>query len=516
MGLFSNNKKPCPICGNATPRLLPTKVEGVPICKECDKKIDLPNGVLDSMTLDDFRRYIDFYNKNQVLRERFHPEYRFGFGAFNTQLVLDVTNGLFRLKDDESTIVFEKSALKSFRITEDKEPLFTGTAAGLVCAESKNPERVRLLAPRIEQFKLQRSDYERIMQAERVQYLDRTNEEWRERERELEFHKPEFRESSPFRQFVVELELDHPYWKAYRNELDAPEFDDDYPSVDSFLHKYDEKVNELHTLARNLMQFIAPGAPETGAASAAQAAAPAQAGGAPSTVEELKQVGGKMILQGTVRLDTLYLTAGDDAPQQNAQKYYKNYRKAKTAEEKLTEQIGLAQTELTYIDSVFESLALAENERDLNEIRAELAEQGYVRRRAGKKNQKQPALSAPLKFRTSDGFTVLVGRNNRQNDKLTMKDANNNDIWFHTKNIPGSHTVLVTDGKAPTETAMEEAAVLAAQHSRAKDSAQVPVDYTQIRYVSKPQGAKPGMVIYVQYKTVYVDPTTESKAKQQS
>ena len=203
-------------------------------------------------------------------------------------------------------------------------------------------------------------------------------------------------------------------------------------------------------------------------------------------------------------------------PQQNAQKYYKNYRKAKTAEEKLTEQIGLAQTELTYIDSVFESLALAENERDLNEIRAELAEQGYVRRRAGKKTQKQPALSAPLKFKTSDGFTVLVGRNNRQNDKLTMKDANNNDIWFHTKNIPGSHTVLVTDGKAPTETAMEEAAVLAAQHSRAKDSAQVPVDYTQIRYVSKPQGAKPGMVIYVQYKTVYVDPTTESKAKQQS
>ena len=203
-------------------------------------------------------------------------------------------------------------------------------------------------------------------------------------------------------------------------------------------------------------------------------------------------------------------------PQQNAQKYYKNYRKAKTAEEKLTEQIGLAQTELTYIDSVFESLALAENERDLNEIRAELAEQGYVRRKASKKNQKQPALSAPLKFKTSDGFTVLVGRNNRQNDKLTMKDANNNDIWFHTKNIPGSHTVLVTDGKAPTETAMEEAAVLAAQHSRAKDSAQVPVDYTQIRYVSKPQGAKPGMVIYVQYKTGYVDPTTESKAKQQS
>lgn len=197
-------------------------------------------------------------------------------------------------------------------------------------------------------------------------------------------------------------------------------------------------------------------------------------------------------------------------PQQNAQKYYKNYRKAKTAEEKLTEQIDLAKIDLEYLDSVFESLSLAQNERDLNEIRAELADQGYARRqRNTKKNQKAPAVSAPLKFTTSEGFTVYVGRNNRQNDKLTMKDSNNNDIWFHTKNIPGSHTVLVTDGKQPTDKAMEEAAVLAAKHSRAKDSSQVPVDYTQIRHVFKPQGAKPGMVNYVNYKTVFVDPTKE-------
>ncbi len=197
-------------------------------------------------------------------------------------------------------------------------------------------------------------------------------------------------------------------------------------------------------------------------------------------------------------------------PQQNAQKYYKNYRKAKTAEEKLTEQIELAKTDLEYLDSVFESLSLAQNERDLNEIRAELADQGYAKRqRNTKKNQKAPAVSAPLKFTTSEGFTVFVGRNNRQNDKLTMKDSNNNDIWFHTKNIPGSHTVLVTDGRQPTDKAMEEAAILAAKHSRAKDSSQVPVDYTQIRHVFKPQGAKPGMVNYVNYKTVFVDPTKE-------
>lgn len=210
------------------------------------------------------------------------------------------------------------------------------------------------------------------------------------------------------------------------------------------------------------------------------------------------------------------------SPQQNAQKYYKNYRKAKTAEEKLTEQIAIAEKELEYLDSVLESLAMAETERDLNEIRAELSEQGYARAQRQQKGQrplkngkngktaKQPALSAPMKFTTSDGFTVLVGRNNRQNDRLTLRDSNNNDIWFHTKNIPGSHTVLVTEGRIPTETAMREAAVLAARYSRARDSAQVPVDYTQIRHVSKPQGARPGMVIYVQYRTVYVDPKEEA------
>lgn len=194
---------------------------------------------------------------------------------------------------------------------------------------------------------------------------------------------------------------------------------------------------------------------------------------------------------------------------QNAQKYYKEYRKAKTAEEKLTEQIDLAGKELVYLESVLDALARAETERDLSEIRAELQEQGYLRKLRSKK-EKPAAVSAPMKFTSSDGFTILVGRNNRQNDKLTLKTANNNDIWFHTKNIPGSHTVLVTEGRTPTETAMEEAAQLAALHSRAKDSAQVPVDYTQIRNVSKPQGAKPGMVIYVNYKTIYVTPEKES------
>lgn len=191
-------------------------------------------------------------------------------------------------------------------------------------------------------------------------------------------------------------------------------------------------------------------------------------------------------------------------PAQNAQRYYKRYHKARTAEEMLTQQIAQAQQELAYVDTVFEELSRAETEHDLAEIRAELTEQGYVRAPRGK--QKPPAASQPLAFVSSDGFRILVGRNNRQNDRLTMKQAGNNDLWFHTKNIPGSHTILVTDGRTPTPAAMEQAAKLAAFHSKSRDSAQVPVDYTEVRYVSKPQGAKPGMVIYVNQKTLYVTP----------
>lgn len=191
-------------------------------------------------------------------------------------------------------------------------------------------------------------------------------------------------------------------------------------------------------------------------------------------------------------------------PAQNAQKYYKAYRKARTAEEKLTEQIQQAQQELEYLDTVFEELSRASVERDLSEIRLELVEQGYIR--AQKSRQKPPAAAAPLEFTSSDGFRILVGRNNRQNDRLTMKEANNNDLWLHTKNIPGSHTILVTEGREPSETAIREAALLAAAHSRGRESSQVPVDYTQVRHVSKPSGAKPGMVIYVDYNTIYVTP----------
>ena len=131
-------------------------------------------------------------------------------------------------------------------------------------------------------------------------------------------------------------------------------------------------------------------------------------------------------------------------------------------------------------------------------------EQGYIKR--NKNARQKPAVLPPLEYTTSDGFKVLVGRNNKQNDTLTMKTASKRDWWFHTKDIPGSHTIVISDGKEITETAVIEAARIAAFHSKAKESTNVPVDYTLIKNVSKPNGAKPGMVIFVNNRTVYVDP----------
>ncbi len=188
----------------------------------------------------------------------------------------------------------------------------------------------------------------------------------------------------------------------------------------------------------------------------------------------------------------------------NAQKYYKEYRKAKTAEEILQQQIALGESELRYLESVSDALSRAADSRDLEELRRELEQSGYLR--AKKEKRRAAAPTRPLTFRSDDGFTILVGRNNVQNDQLTTRTAKGSDWWFHTKNIPGSHTVILTEGVEPPETTLRQAAILAATHSKAASSAQVPVDYTRIRHVKKPSGAKPGMVIYENNRTVYVTP----------
>lgn len=194
-------------------------------------------------------------------------------------------------------------------------------------------------------------------------------------------------------------------------------------------------------------------------------------------------------------------------PAQNAQKYYSVYRKSVTAEKKLAEQIALGEEELQYIDSVFDALTRADSENEVNELRLELAEQGYIRavRLKGKPPKSQP----PIEYLSSDGYTIFAGRNNKQNDKLTLKTAAKTDIWLHTHNIAGSHVIIVTDGTTPPDKTIEEAAIIAAVNSKAKDSAQVPVDYCLDKFVKKPAGAKPGMVIFTNNKTAYVNPDAQ-------
>lgn len=194
-------------------------------------------------------------------------------------------------------------------------------------------------------------------------------------------------------------------------------------------------------------------------------------------------------------------------PSQNAQKYYSEYRKSLTAEKKLAEQIALGEEELKYIDSVFDSLTRANTENEVNELRLELAEQGYIR--AVRLKGKPPKSNPPAEYLSSDGYTILLGRNNKQNDKLTLKTAAKTDIWLHTHNIPGSHAIIVTNGETPPDSTIEEAAIIAAVNSKAKDSSQVPVDYCLVKFVKKPVGAKPGMVIFTNNKTLYVTPDKE-------
>ena len=194
-------------------------------------------------------------------------------------------------------------------------------------------------------------------------------------------------------------------------------------------------------------------------------------------------------------------------PAQNAQHYYGEYKKSVTAEEKLAEQIQKGEDELQYLESVFDSLTRASSENDIIQLRLELREQGYVRYAGGK--AKPPKALPPIEYKSSDGFSILVGRNNKQNDQLSLKFAEKTDIWLHTQLITGSHVLILTDGETPPDKTIEEAAVIAAVNSSGRDSGLVPVDYCLARYVKKPAGAKPGKVIFTNYKTAFVKPDRE-------
>lgn len=198
-------------------------------------------------------------------------------------------------------------------------------------------------------------------------------------------------------------------------------------------------------------------------------------------------------------------------PSQNAQYYYSEYKKCVTAESKLAVQIEKGEEELQYLESVFDALTRADSENDIIQLRLELREQGYIK--SGNSRSKPPKALPPLEYKSSDGYTILVGRNNYQNDRLSLKFAEKTDIWLHTQNITGSHTIIVTDGETPPDRTIEEAAVIAAFNSKGRNSNLVPVDYCLAKYVKKPSGAKPGKVIFTNYKTAFVRPDEETENK---
>ena len=202
-------------------------------------------------------------------------------------------------------------------------------------------------------------------------------------------------------------------------------------------------------------------------------------------------------------------------PSENAQKYFKKYNKMKTAKKEITSQIEITKEEINYLENIILSIENCENLAELMDIREELSKVGYLRAKNNIKKETK-LTTKPHEFISSNGFKILVGKNNKQNDNLTLKIASNEDIWMHTKNIPGSHVIIKTEGKEVPDETIFEGAMLAAFFSKSKMSSQVPVDYTKKKNVKKPNGSKPGMVIYETNSTIYVTPTEELIAKLKS
>ncbi len=200
---------------------------------------------------------------------------------------------------------------------------------------------------------------------------------------------------------------------------------------------------------------------------------------------------------------------------ENSQAYFKKYAKARNTREASLRMASLSEEELNYLEGVVAAIDMAQATDDLEEIRRELRSQGYLKEpvsipRKPRVKEAQPR-STPLQFVSGDGFTVLVGKNNRQNDTLTFKIADEHDIWLHTCKIPGSHVIIRTEEREVPPATLHQAAALAAHYSRANGSSNVPVDYTLRKYVKKPNGARPGYVIYEKQKTLYVDPASDIK-----
>lgn len=259
MGLFTNNKKLCPICGSPTPRLLAAAIEGQNLCKECAAKLNLPDGVQETMTVDEFREYINCHDANKPLRDSFTETYRYNFGFFKWALRLDLDHQLLRLGDSDAAFAMEPANVKSFRILEDGNVLYEGEKGNFRSYKSDIKERLKELKPRIDEYKMLRHEYEIMeeMQRNREQMSGKEDRDFRDWIMEPDFNVP-----NPVEKFAVEITLDHPYWTGFYKETGAPKFDTEHPSTIDYLDDYTQKTEELHALAQNLMQIIDPQAQE--------------------------------------------------------------------------------------------------------------------------------------------------------------------------------------------------------------------------------------------------------------
>lgn len=244
MGLFSNKKKPCPVCGNATPRLFPDTVEGLPVCKECAKKRDMPDSLWEGMTVEAFRGYIAFYHENQPMRDRFEETCEWG-----DTIYLDVPKKLFRLKPNG--LVMDASCIKSFRLLEGDNVLFESSSEGLKCYETDVPARAQAAGPAISQFNIQ---YEQYRQMQRMQESMKRDGD----KQDLPYiNEPTFSYPVILKGLGLELTLEHPYWGGtYCWYGPHPTFDDTYPRIDDFLRSFEKELKRMHELAVHLMGFL--------------------------------------------------------------------------------------------------------------------------------------------------------------------------------------------------------------------------------------------------------------------
>ena len=197
------------------------------------------------------------------------------------------------------------------------------------------------------------------------------------------------------------------------------------------------------------------------------------------------------------------------SPVANAQRYYKKYSKLKNAHQLLLEQIPNTEDEISYLENVLMSIENSTEIEELDEIKEELISEGYIKGSIKKKKKKEESVSKPLHYISKDGFNIYVGKNNKQNDYLTLKLSRKDDIWLHVQNMPGSHVIIEKMGKTIPLSTIEEAAILASYYSKGKNSNHVPVDYTERKNVKKPKNAKAGMVIYEDFKTIIINPSKE-------